>query len=135
MKSADPAAALLRRACRGRSRGELKALFALIRAKTDRALFVALKPVKAAPKRKADPLVRDLEQAFRPMLGSAAEKAELLVEHMARAHKRNFAYAPRGLADAARRLRADFSDAKIRSGAKALVAELAVLYSKRETVV
>ncbi len=82
--------------------------------------------------RARDPLVSDLTRIMRPLLASSAEKADLLIEHMALEGEVG---APRGLADAARRLRARFSDAQIRTGAEELVENLAALYSKRETVV
>ncbi|MBX9747961.1 MAG: hypothetical protein K2X34_13730, partial [Hyphomonadaceae bacterium] len=86
-------------------------------------------------KRKGDPLVRDLEQTLNPILGPAAEKADMLVEHIAKKHKRKLAFAPKGLADAAKQLRGQFTDDQIRAGAKSLVAHLAKLYGERETVV
>ena len=135
MKRETPAAALLRRIAKGRSKSELKALFKLIRAKSDAALLAGVKPPAKALKRKGDPLVLDLTKLFQPMIGSSAEKADMLVEHMAKTHKKKLAFEPTGLADAARRLRTHFSDAQIRAGARALVEELAALYSKRETVV
>lgn len=137
MKLSDDTAALLRKTLRGRSRAELKHLFAAIRAQEDRVLLAALTPAqKRTAKRKTDPLVRDLEQAMKPILGPSAEKAELLVEHLAKKHRRKLAINAKGLADAARQLRAEqLSDDQIRAGAKALVAHLAKLYGDRETVV
>lgn len=120
---------------RGRSRKELKALFAQVRAHDDRTLLAAIAPAKKRSKRAGDPLVRELEQTLRPILGPSAEKAELLVEHIAKKHRRKLALAPKGLADAARQLRGSFSDQQIRAGAKSLVTHLAQLYGDRETVV
>jgi hypothetical protein len=80
-------------------------------------------------------LVRDLEATLRPIMGPAAEKAELLVEHLAKKHRRKLAFTPKGLADAARQLRGAFSDEQIGAGAKSLVTHLAKLYGDRETVV
>lgn len=136
MKVSDDTAKLLRQALRGRSGAELKRLFAAIRAHEDRALLAALAPPKKrAPKRKVDPLVRDLEQTMKPVLGPASEKADLLVEHLAKKHRRKLGITPKGLADAARQLRAkNLSDDQIRAGAKGLVTHLAKLYG-RETVV
>jgi len=121
---------------RGRSRAELKKLFAAVRAHDDKALFAAIAPAKKrTAKRKPDPLVRDLEQTLKPILGPAAEKADMLVEHIAKKHRRKLGIAPKGIADAAKQLRSKFSDDQIRAGAKSLVAHLAKLYGDRETVV
>lgn len=137
MKLRDDTLRALRAAARGRSRPELKRLFAAIRVHDDRTLLSALAPArKRAAKRKADPLVRDLEQTLKPILGPASEKADLLVEHLAKKHRRKLAITPKGLADAARQLRAKkMSDEQIRAGAKSLVARLADLYGGKETVV
>ena len=136
MKLSEDTAKLLRQALRGRSRAELKRLFAAVRAHEDRALLAALAPKKRAAKRKGDPLVRDLEQTLKPILGPASEKADLLVEHLAKKHRRKLAITPKGLADAARQLRAkNLSDDQIRAGAKGLVAHLAKLHGGQETVV
>ncbi len=83
----------------------------------------------------ADPLARDLAVILRPILGPASEKAELLVEHLRTLHKLPPAPPPRGLADAARRLRAQLNADQIRAGARSLVASLEALYCSRETVV
>ncbi|HWA01505.1 MAG TPA: hypothetical protein VG841_14450 [Caulobacterales bacterium] len=118
---------------RSRTRAELKSLFAAIRAHDDKDLLAAL---AAPPKSRArrDPLVRDVELALRPVLGPSAEKADLLVEFMARGGAA-LEFEPRGLADAVRRLRRSFSDAQIRAAAAELMAEVALRYSNRETVV
>ena len=126
---------LLRAISRKRSRAELRRLFAAVRAHDDRVLFAALAPARAKTKRTGDPLVRDLELALKPVLAPAAEKAEMLVEHLAKKHRRNLAFNAKGLAHAARRCRAaKLSDEQILAGAKALVAHLAKLHG-RETVV
>ena len=137
MKLSEDTAKMLRQALRGRSRAELKRLFTAIRAHEDRTLLAALAPAKKrVAKRKGDPLVRDLEQTLKPILGPASEKADLLVEHLAKKHRRKLAITPKGLADAARQLRAkNLSDDQIRAGAKGLVAHLAKLYGGQETVV
>lgn len=134
--SADTVKAL-RALARGRTRPELRRLFAAIRVHDDSALLNAIAPAKKrAAKRRGDPLVRDLEQTLKPILGPAAEKADLLVEHLAKKHRRKLVVAPKGLADAARQLRAKkLSDDQIRAGAKALVAHLAKLHGGQETVV
>jgi hypothetical protein len=129
-----PQTRLLRAALARRPRAELKSLFALVRANSDRALLAALAPVKAQARR-GDPLVRDLERTLRPILGPASEKADLLIAFMAKTHRRRLGRDPKGLADAAKRLRAHFSDAQIRAGAHNLLAHLAKLYGQRETVV
>ncbi|MEJ0060964.1 MAG: hypothetical protein WDM79_15900 [Terricaulis sp.] len=128
--------AILRAMARGRSKAELTEMFALIRARSDRTLLAALKtPKKRAAKKAGDPVVKEVDLALRKILGPSAEKAELLVEHMARKHRVALSVAPKGVADGVRRLRPHFSDAQIRAGAKSLLAEIAGRYSKRETVV
>lgn len=133
----ESTAKLLRQALGRRSRTELKRLFAAIRSNEDRALLAAIAPPKKrVGKRNTDPLVRELERILKPILGPASEKAELLVEHLAKKHRRKLQIAPKGLADAARQLRAKkFTDDQIRAGAKGLVAQLAELYGGKETVV
>lgn len=129
---------LLRTAFKGRSRAELKKLFALVRSHEDRALLAAALPKKkkTAPKRTGDPLVRELEQTLKPIMGPSAEKADMLIEHIAKKHRRKLGIEPKGLADAAKRLRANkFTDEQIRAGAQSLIAHLAKLYGDRETVV
>lgn len=129
-------ARLLRTAVRGRSRPELKRLFAAIRAHDDASLLAALAPTpRRSAKRKTDPLTRDLQRILKPIMGPASEKAELLVEHIAKRRRRRLAFEPKGLADAARQLRASFSDDQIREGARSLVAHLASFHGDRETVV
>jgi hypothetical protein len=129
-------AALLRTALRKRTPAELKRLFKAVRAHEDKVLLAAIAPPKKRPvKRASDPLVRDLEQTLKPILGPASEKADMLVEHIAKKHRRKLGFAPKGLADAAKRLRTNFSDDQIRDGAKSLMAHLAKLYGDRETVV
>lgn len=131
-----PADAKAVRAILGRrSRPELKRLFALVRANTDRTLMAAALPAKRKPKRQADPLVRELEQTLKPILGPSQEKADMLVEHIAKKYKRKLVCQPKGLADATRQLRTKFSDDQISAGAKSLVAHLSKLYGGSEGVV
>lgn len=86
---------------------------------------------RAAP----DTLARDLAQLLKPLLAPAAEKAELLTGHLAARHRLALTTTPKGLSDAARRLRAaGLTDAQIRAGAKRLMAELEAEYG-RESVV
>jgi hypothetical protein len=126
----------LKTLAKGRKPAELKKLFAAIRKIEDRALLAAIAPAKKkAAKRKGDPLVRELEQTLKPIMGPAAEKADMLVEHIAKKHKRKLGIAPKGIADAAKQLRAKFSDEQIRAGAQSLMSHLAKLYGDRETVV
>lgn len=134
MKLSADQAKLLRAALRGRSPKEAKALFATVRAHDDKTLLAALRPAKKKTKR-GDPLVRELEQVLRPILGPASEKAEMLVEHLAKKHRRKLGIEPKGLADAAKQLRTKFSEEQIRRGAKGLIAHLGKLYGDRETVV
>jgi hypothetical protein len=134
MKLDAPAKQKLRALCRGRSKADLKLLFALARANTDRALFAAIAPPQK-PSRPGDPLVREIEKTLRPILGPAAEKGEWLIAHMAKKHRRKLDFAPKGVAAAVRWLRRDFKDAQIRAGARGLIRELDALYAPRETVV
>lgn len=124
----------LRGALRKRQSTELRAAFALVRKHSDKALLAAIAPAKKRAK-KGDPLVRELEQTLKPILAPAQEKADLLVEHIAKRHRRKLALAPKGLADATRQLRANFSDAQISAAAKGLVAHLAKLHGGGESVV
>jgi hypothetical protein len=129
-------ARLLRAALRRRPKAELKRVFAMVRAHDDRTLLAAVASAKKrAAKAKRDPLVRELGHTLKPIMGPAQEKADLLIEHIARKHRRKLGFAPRGLAEAARQLRTQFSDAQISAGAKSLVARLAKLYGDRENVV
>lgn len=124
----------LRSAVRRLPTADLKAAFALIRAQNDRALLAAIAPAKKRVKT-GDPLVRELEKTLKPIIAPAREKADLLVEHIAKKHRKKLALAPKGLADAARQLRTKFSDDQINAGAKSLMAHLKKLYGDRETVV
>lgn len=135
LKPAD--AKLLRTALGRRSRTEAKRIFKLARYHNDKTLLaVALPaPKKKAAKPKGDPLVRELEQTLKPIMGPSQEKADLLIEHVAKKYKRKFAYEPKGLADAARQLRTKFSDAQISAGAKSLVSHLSKLYGGSDGVV
>ena len=136
MKIAPVDAKLLKTALGKRSRAELKRTFALVRAHNDRALLAAIAPAKKrVAKRKGDPLVREIEQTLKPIMGPAQEKADLLIEHIAKKHRRKLGFQPKGLADATRQLRTKFSDAQISAGAKSLMVNLAKLYGDRETVV
>lgn len=122
---------MLRRLAAKRGKAELTELFALVRAHDDRALFAALAPPRPAKPRVAnDKLLHDIAILFKPVVARAAEKGELLMEHLG--HEG----APRGLADAVKKLRAaNLSDAQIRAGAKSLIAELSRQFKGRETVV
>lgn len=125
----------LRAIARNRTRAELKALFALIRANDDKTLLATAMPKKRVVKKKGDPLVRELEATLKPLMAPAGEKADLLVEHMAKKDRRKLSFEPKGLADAVRQLRTRFSDQQISAGAKSLMTQLAKLYGDRETVV
>ncbi len=124
----------LRAVIRKRPAAELKAAFALIRAQSDRVLLAAIAPPKKRSKSR-DPLLRELEHTLKPVIAPAQEKADMLVEHLAKKHRRKLDIAPKGMADAARLLRARFTDAQISAGAKSLMTQLAKLYGDRETVV
>ncbi len=136
MKLTEPQIKALRAVLRARPRAELKRAFSVIRNADDRTLLAAALPrANSRAKRAADPLLRELERTLRPIMAPAREKADLLVEHLAKRHRRKLEFQPKGLADAARRLRTKFSDEQISAGAKSLVAELSTLYGDRETVV
>lgn len=129
-------AKLLRSALKGRSPADLKRLFKAVRGNDDTTLLAAVTPPKKqAVKPRGDPLVREIEQTLKPILGPASEKADMLVEHLSKKHRRKLGVAPKGLADATKQLRAKLSDDQIRDGAKSLMAHLAKLYGDRETVV
>jgi hypothetical protein len=126
----------LRAQLRGRKRADLKQVFALVRANSDRVLLAALAPpTRQRAAQCGDPLARELDHIMKTMLAPAREKAEMLVEHMAKSSRRKLDIEPKGLADAARLLRVNFSDAQIRTGAEKLMAHLAKLYGGRETVI
>lgn len=123
--------AALKRLAGKRSATDLKALFALVRAHDDRALLTAIAPEKKVKRKVAgDALLAEVEAILKPLMARSADKAELLVEHLGKQAS------PRGLADAVKKLRAArLTDAQIRNGAKALMAELGRKYDGRETVV
>jgi hypothetical protein len=126
---------LLRVMLKKRTRAELKTLFAAIRGNDDRALLAALAPPKKKPKRAIDPLLRSVDLILKPLLAPNAEKAEMLVEHLAKKHRRKLITPATGLASAIRKLRAaNLSDEHILAGAKSLMVALAKLHG-RETVV
>jgi hypothetical protein len=135
LKPAD--AKLLRTALGKRTPAEVRRILKLARTHTDRALLSAALPApkKKAAKPKTDPLVRELEQTLKPIMGPSHEKADLLIEHIAKKYKRKLAYQPKGLADAARQLRTKFSDDQISAGARSLVTQLAKLYGGSDGVV
>lgn len=128
-------AKLLRTIAGKRSRADLKRLFAVVRAHTDRSLLAAALPAKKQAKRKGDPLIRELEQTLKPIMGPSHEKADLLIEHIAKKYKRKLAFQPKGLAEAARQLRTKFSDDQISAGARSLVTHLNKLYGGSDGVV
>ncbi|HRE44333.1 MAG TPA: hypothetical protein PKY87_10225 [Terricaulis sp.] len=125
----------LRAALRKRPAKELKAAFALIRAKGDAALIAALAPAKKKASAKTDPLLRALDLALNPVIAPAAEKADMLIDHIAKKRRRKLDIKAKGLADAARQLRKRFTDAEIEADAKSLAAHLTKLYGGREGVV
>lgn len=135
LKAAD--AKLLRTALGRRSRTEVRRVFKLARDHSDKALLAAALPTpkKKATGPKGDPLVREIEQTLKPIMGPSQEKADLLIEHIARKHKRKLVFQPKGLADATRQLRTKFSDAQISAGAKSLVTHLSRLYGGSDSVV
>jgi hypothetical protein len=89
----------------------------------------------AAPRKPAaDALVRDLQRILKPLMAPAAEKAEMLVAHIATRRRCEFDINPKGLADAVRRLRRTVTDDEIREAATELVKQLSDLYDGREAV-
>lgn len=129
-------AKLLRAALGRRTRPEVRRVFKLARDHSDKTLLAAALPgSKKAATPKGDPLVRELEQTLKPIMGPAREKADLLIEHIAKKYKRKLAYEPKGLADATRQLRTKFSDDQISAGAKSLVTHLSKLYGGTDGVV
>jgi hypothetical protein len=135
MKLSEKQAKLLRAALRRAPKPALKRAFALIRAHDDHALLAAMAPSRAIRRRRRDPLVRDLERTLKPIMAPAREKAELLIEHLARKHRRKLSLEPKGLADAARQLRVRFSDAEIETAARSLLSQLTRRHGRRDTVV
>lgn len=129
-------AKLLRTAFGRRTRPEARRVFKLAREHSDKTLLAAALPAPKKPaKPKGDPLVRELEQTLKPIMGPSHEKADLLIEHIAKKYKRKLAYEPKGLADATRQLRTKFSDDQISAGAKSLVTHLSKLYGGSDGVV
>jgi hypothetical protein len=135
VKLSEKQAKLLRAALRKAAKPALKRAFALIRAHDDHALLAAMAPSRAVRRRRRDPLVRELERTLKPIMAPAREKAELLIEQLARMHRRKLSLEAKGLADAARQLRVRFSDAQIGAAARSLLAHLARRHGQRDTVV
>jgi len=137
MKKLTPAQAkAVKQAFAKRKPTELKRLFAIVRAQSDTALLAAIAPKRKAPRKAAPPsLARELADTMRPLLGPAHEKVDLLIEHMTLKHRRKLDFEAAGFAQAAKKLRAHFSEAQIRAGAKAVVAQLKAQHDARETVV
>ncbi|MEZ5958031.1 MAG: hypothetical protein R3C27_12575 [Hyphomonadaceae bacterium] len=135
LKPAD--AKLLRTALARRSRTEAKRVFKLARDHSDKTLLAAAfaAPKNKAAKPKGDPLVRELKRTLKPIMGPSQEKADMLIEHIAKKYKRKLACEPKGLADATRQLRTKFSDDQISAGAKSLVTHLSKLYGGSDGVV
>lgn len=125
---------LLKAVLRKRPRAELKQLFTLVRTHDDRSLLAALAPPKAK-RRSGDRLAREVESALKPIMAPAAEKADMLMDFMAKKHRRKLEGEAKGLADAIRRLRARFTDAQIRDGAEGLSRNLRKLYGDQESVI
>lgn len=119
---------------KNRAHAELKALFAIIRRESDAALLNAVKQEPAAKKAGGESLVRDIARMLAPILAPAAEKADMLVAHMARLHETAPVFEPKGLADAVKKLRTRFKDAEIRAGAASLIEKLKRDFSTRESV-
>jgi hypothetical protein len=127
---------LLRAAFAKRPRAELRRLFAAVRGNDDRALLEALAPPPTRAPRVGDPLLRDVRRLLKPVLAPAAEKAAMLVEHLAGQRRRKLAIEANGLAAALRGLRAaGLTDDQIRAGAESLMTELRARHDARETVV
>jgi hypothetical protein len=126
--------AALKRSTKGLSDREVAALFKLIRTKTNAELQVVLgrsaKKPPAKAKTQRDSLVQALTVILQPILARAAEKADLLMDHLGADVTR----APKGLSDAVRVLRRTHTDEAILEGAKSLLAKVARRHSMREVV-
>ena len=121
----------LRMLARTRSRAELETLFAAIRAGSDRALLDAAAP----PKRKAatQDFAAKIAAQLAPILGPAAEKADMLIDALAET-KGPVAIRPDGLVPTIRRLAARYGEQAVALAADALMARLAAWGSTRERV-
>lgn len=82
-----------------------------------------------------DPLVAEIGRVLSPVLATARERAELLVDHLDQPHGRFAGWRPRGLGDAVRKLRQELPDEDILAGAHSLLIELTNRHGDRETVV
>lgn len=84
--------------------------------------------------RARDPLAREITQQLAPIVAPAAEKADLLIEELAKRHDGLTAFTPRGLGDAVKRLQRQLTAAEIRAGADALMARMKREYGLREDI-
>ena len=123
---------VLRAALGHRARADLKILFKLVRTHDDRTLLAALSSPRK--RHRVDSLLREVANTLKPIVAPAAEKGDLLVEHLTRSRSRASAFEPRGLADAVRYLRTTFTDEQIRKGAKRLILHLTKLHGGRDLV-
>ncbi len=133
MSALDPATQrTLRMLARTRSRREMEALFAAIRAESDRALLAAA----AAPTKKSKPapdFAAKIAAQLAPILGPATEKAEMLIDALAETQG-PVAITPAGLVPTVRRLVARYGEHAVAHAADALMARLAAWGSTRERV-
>lgn len=83
-------------------------------------------------RRPSDPLAAEIARLLVPIVAPAAEKGELLIEELALRHPRLRRFAPKGLGEAVRRLRAQLGEAEIRAGAQALLLRMKRDYGLRE---
>ena len=132
-KASAPGPKALKKAAAALSERELRALIGYVRTRTMEKLLAqaSAKPAKAkrAPKAPKDALLVEVTAILKPILAPAAEKADLLLDHMGHGEAR-----VQGLGQALRLLRKHCSDADIKAGAEGLIAQLAKRRSMRETV-
>jgi hypothetical protein len=121
----------LRMLARTRTKAELAALFAAIRAESDKALLAAAAPPKKAPRRKD--FAAGVAERLAPILGPATEKAEMLIDALAATHGEIDIPAV-GLLPTIRKLAARYGEDAVAAAADALMARLKAWGSTRERV-
>lgn len=121
----------LRMLARTRTKVELAALFAAIRASSDKALLAAAAP-PTKPERRAD-FAASIAKKLAPILGPATEKAEMLIDALAETHG-PVTIPAAGLKPTIRKLAARYGEAAVDSAADALMVRLKAWGSTREKV-
>lgn len=133
MKALDPAVvATLRMLARTRSRQQMEALFAAIRAESDRALHAAAAPPPTKPPRAPD-FAAKIAAQLAPILGPASEKAEMLIDALSEIEG-PVSIEPTGLVPTIRRLAKRHGEHAVARAADRLMARLAEWGSTRERV-